>query len=204
MTRQKNNQGNVESCINKECPLHPSRYKEGCSLCNGNNQYRDRSKFVTDPKKLSLTEETYVHLSNEKDFDIVLDLEDRADEFETLRPSISKLAGWICTLDMMAKRFNCYEHERKRPPGGTPFGYVWFDYVRTVRHKPHPDLSYELAIVYLEKNGVRLDYWGTRVATQFDVEFEYVAAQQDNPFFLRKFGLIYNIPDDWDKEFRNF
>lgn len=185
-----------DACTNRECPLHPSRYDNGHSPCSGRNRYQDSSKFVTDANRLMLAEETYVYISAEDDYDIAVDLDERVDEFEALKPFLAFLAGHICEFDVEAQWFNSFKHERRKPQGGFPPGMVIFDYVRTIRREnPPPDFLYIPGVVYLEDNMVWLDYWGTKVGTQFPVGFEY----QEGRFHLRHFGIIENIPDDWDK-----
>lgn len=81
----------------------------------------------------------------------------------------------ICEMDNTVLRFNNKKHIKDMPLGQaklpSSFGYI-----------DKPDF-------------VTLDYWATEENNQFTVSFEY----KDNKFYLRKYGMFYCIPDDWDK-----
>ena len=70
----------------------------------------------------------------------------------------------------------------------------------------------DLALIYSEKmcnaaavyttnkvkgapNMIALEYWGTRENTQYLVKFEEI----DNKFILKSFGMVDDIPADWDE-----
>lgn len=136
------------------------------------NRYHDLDKFVTDSNKLTIINTSEVYISSPDNYDIVIDLENRIDEFETLKPFITLIAGNICKLDNMVQEYNrlhCRENE--------------FDF--------------DLTVIYLDRpNVIKLDYWGTRINTQFTAAFEFTS----NEFVLKSFGRIDNIPSDWNKE----
>ena len=137
------------------------------------NRYNDLGKFITDISELKIKNGSEVSISSEKDYDIVIDLDDRVGEFEELIPFIAIVARSICELDNMAQSFD------------------------VLHLKGSWQFPYDLEIVYLDRpNIVRLEYWGTIENTVFDVCFEY----KDNKFVLKSFGLREDIPDDWDKK----
>ena len=50
--------------------------------------------------------------------------------------------------------------------------------------------------IYIDKpNMIALEYWGTRENTQYLVKFEEI----DNKFILKSFGMVDDIPADWDE-----
>lgn len=58
------------------------------------------------------------------------------------------------------------------------------------------EFPYELEIIYMENpNSIVFDYWNTKNCSQLDITFEY----KKDKFFLRKFGSIDCIPDDWEE-----
>ena len=80
----------------------------------------------------------------------------------------------------------------------SPVGILRFDYAQSMENDPtagEKEFPFELAIIYLEHpNTVVLDYWCTTMNTQLAVTFEYKVGK----FFLRKYGAIDCIPDNWD------
>ncbi len=46
------------------------------------------------------------------------------------------------------------------------------------------------------KNRISFNYWCTTENSQLEVVFEY----KENKFFLRTYGAIDNIPDNWEAE----
>ena len=42
---------------------------------------------------------------------------------------------------------------------------------------------------------IALEYWGARENTQYLVKFEEI----DNKFILKSFGMVDDIPADWDE-----
>ena len=114
------------------------------------NRYHDIKKFVTDPEKLQIVNGSEVYISSEEDYDIVVDLKEHKEEFESLKPFIA-------------------------------FGESRF--------------PFDLELIFIDVSHVILEYWGTEVNTQFDVVFEY----SKDKFTLKKFGMIQDIPADWEK-----
>lgn len=56
--------------------------------------------------------------------------------------------------------------------------------------------DFQLAIIYINsKSQIRLEYWGIKDNTQFDICFEYISER----FILKSFGLEKDIPFDWNK-----
>lgn len=136
------------------------------------NRYHNSENFVTDISKLTIINTSEIYISGPDDYDIVIDLENRINEFEILKPFISLVTNNICKMDNMVQEYNrlhCRENE--------------FDF--------------DLTVIYFDKpNVIRLDYWGNRINTQFIVVFEF----NGNEFVLKSFGKINNIPSDWNKE----
>lgn len=52
------------------------------------DRYADMEKFITDPDKLQIVNGSEVYISSENDYDIVVDLQGRVEEFEQLKPFI--------------------------------------------------------------------------------------------------------------------
>lgn len=135
------------------------------------NRYIDLEKFVTTSNDLTIVNTSEVYISSAENYDIVVDLDNRISEFETLKPFISLIAMNICKIDNMVQEYNQLHCQDSR-----------FDF--------------DLAVIYLdEPNLIRLDYWGIKVNTQFTVFFEY----KNNQFILMGFGRINNISPDWNK-----
>ena len=143
------------------------------------DRYSDISKFITDPDKLTIADGECVYISGESYYDIAVDLEGCYGSFDEVKPFIAFLAGNINELDNTVQRFGC------RNGGG---------YDPTVDETP-----FELELVKIYKpNTVALGYFCTDVNSQFDAVFEYI----DGQFFLRSFGTVRNIPNDWEKQYR--
>ena len=134
------------------------------------NRYHDIKKFVTDPEKLQIVNGSEVYISSEEDYDIVVDLKEHKEEFESLKPFIAFIARNICELDNTAQKFNRLDSGESRFP-------------------------FDLELIFIDVSHVILEYWGTEVNTQFDVVFEY----SKDKFTLKKFGMIQDIPADWEK-----
>ncbi len=79
----------------------------------------------------------------------------------------------------------------------SPVGILRIDYSQSMEDNPAPQeekFNFILACIYIEeKNRVSLDYWCTTENSQLDVVFEY----KENKFFLRRYGIIDCIPDNW-------
>ena len=134
------------------------------------NRYHDINKFVTDPEKLQIVNGSEVYISSEEDYDIVVDLKEHKEEFESLKPFIAFIARNICELDNTAQKFNRLHSGESRFP-------------------------FDLELIFIDVSHVILEYWGTEVNTQFDVVFEY----SKDKFTLKKFGMIQDIPADWEQ-----
>lgn len=134
------------------------------------NRYHDIKKFVTDPEKLQIVNGSEVYISSEEDYDIVVDLKEHKEELESLKPFIAFIARNICELDNTAQKFNRLHSGESRFP-------------------------FDLELIFIDVSHVILEYWGTEVNTQFDVVFEY----SKDKFTLKKFGMIQDIPADWEQ-----
>lgn len=134
------------------------------------NRYYDIKKFITDPEKLQIVNGSEVYISSEEDYDIVVDLKGHKEEFESLKPFIAFVARNICELDNTAQKFDKLHSGESRFP-------------------------FDLELVFIDVSHVILEYWGTEVNTQFDVVFEYSKGK----FTLKKFGMIQDIPADWEQ-----
>ena len=135
------------------------------------NRYHDIRKFITDPEKLQMMNGSEVYISSEEDYDIVVDLEGHTEEFKRLKPFIAVIAQSLCELDNTVQKFNRL-------------------------HSGESQFPFDLKIVFIDGSYAILEYWGTEVNTQFDVVFEY----KENKFFMRSYGIIDNIPDNWEEE----
>jgi len=134
------------------------------------NRYCDIKKFITDPEKLQIVNGSEVYISSEEDYDIVVDLKEHKEEFESLKPFIAFIARNICELDNTAQKFNRLHSGESRFP-------------------------FDLELIFIDVSHVILEYWGTEVNTQFGVVFEY----SKDKFTLKKFGMIQDIPADWEQ-----
>lgn len=134
------------------------------------NRYHEIKKFVTDPEKLQIVNGSEVYISSEEDYDIVVELKEHKEEFESLKPFIAFIARNICELDNTAQKFNRLHNGESRFP-------------------------FDLELIFIDVSHVILEYWGTEVNTQFGVVFEY----GKDKFTLKKFGMIQDIPADWEQ-----
>ena len=144
-------------------------------LWNDYDRYSDPERFITDPTKLTLSENGEVVLSPEDAYDIVADLgRDSREEFEALRPRLARLAGELCGLDNMVQRFN-----------------------RLVLKKGWR-FPYDLAVVTLRGPEVVLEYWGREENTTFRVTFR----EGEEGYALTGFGALppERVPENWDRE----
>ncbi len=134
------------------------------------NRYHDIRKFITDPEKLQMMNGSEVYISSEEDYDIVVDLEGHTEEFKRLKPFIAVIAQSLCELDNTVQKFNRL-------------------------HSGESQFPFDLKIVFIDGSYAILEYWGTEVNTQFDVVFEY----NKDKWTLKKFGMIQDIPADWEQ-----
>ena len=165
------------------------------------DRYGDISKFITDPDRLVMEHDKSVYISREEDYDIWVDMEACCEYFEKIKPFIVTVAKHICEMDNTVQRFHYTMRFNDKPLGlaklPSPRGILRYDFNRCmVRGAKDEAFSFILAPVYIEKpDRVTLVYWATNENNQFDAEFEY----KDGKFFLRRYGMIDLIPDDWDK-----
>ena len=168
------------------------------------NRYGDISKFITDPNLLKVTEDECVYISDGNDYDIAVDIETCYAPFDEVKPFIAFLATQICELDNAVQRF----HRKKRIKNDgrgyvslpSPPGTFRIDYSQSMEDNPEPQeekFHFILAFIYMEeKNQISFEYWCTTENSQLEVVFEY----KENKFFLRTYGAIDNIPDNWEEE----
>lgn len=137
------------------------------------NRYSDASKFIT-PDKWALDSDGLVYISNEDDYDLAVDFERCCCSFEEAKPFIALVAKQINELDNTVQRF----------------------YNKQYNFSPLRETEFYLNLISLPKpEFVTLEYVFEKVNSQFDVVFEYKGGR----FFLREFGLVRDIPDDWDE-----
>lgn len=167
------------------------------------NRYEDISKFIIDMDQLCVADDGYVYVSKQEDYNIAVDMESSYGSLDEVKSFIIYLVKHICELDNLVQRFN----QKKRIKDGgrgyvclpSPVGVLRFDYSQSIENDPFPqekEFPYELEIIYMEPpNSIVFDYWNTKNCSQLDITFEY----KKDKFFLRKFGFIDCIPDDWEE-----
>lgn len=133
------------------------------------DRYSDIEKFITDPEKLQIVNGSEVYISNEENYDIVVDLQRDVTKFDNLKPFIALIAKNICELDNMAQKFDSL-------------------------HSKSNHFPYKVEIVFIDEPFFILEYWGTEENTQFDVVFEY----KEDKFVLKSFGTLQDIPANWE------
>ena len=163
------------------------------------NRYGDISKFITDIDQLQVTDDEVVYISSEDNYDIAIGLGGCYDTFENLKPFMVTIAKHICEMDNIVLKFNRTMRLNNKSLSTSLGNGYRYDYSTNVEKEPVPikkKFSYILSLVYIEKpNFVTFDYWATDQDNQFYVTFEY----KDGRFFLRTYGMVKCIPDDWDK-----
>ena len=171
--------------------------------CASFNRYGDLSKFITDPDLLQATGDGGVYISNEDNYDIAVYLETCYASFDEVKPFIVFLATQICELDNAVQRFHRKKRIKKNGRGyvrlpSSP-GTLSIDYSQSMEDNPTPQeekSDFILAYIYMEeKNQISFNYWCTTENSEFDVVFEY----KENKFFMRSYGIIDNIPDNWEE-----
>ena len=90
-----------------------------------------------------------------------------------LKPFISFVAKSICELDNTVQKFDSQHN--------------WIG--------PSAQFHYDIAVIFIDNPYIILEYWGTEENTQFDVVFEH----DKGKFFLRSFGTIQDIPENWEE-----
>lgn len=165
------------------------------------DRYGDISKFITDPNLLVMTEEKSVYISRTEDYDITVELEDCLCSFENIKPFIVTVAEHVCEMDNTIQRFHGTMRFSGEPLGParlpSPPGVLRYDFNKCmIRKSRESEFMFELAMIYIERlNSAALVYWAVDKNDEFAAEFEY----KDGKFFLRKYGMIDLIPDDWDR-----
>ena len=137
------------------------------------DRYADLSKFITDPGKLQVVNGSEVYISSEYDYDIAVDLQGHIEEFEQLKPFIAFLAKNICELDNTVQKFDSQHN--------------WIG--------SSAQFHYDIAVIFIDDPYIILEYWGPEENTQFDVVFEH----DKGKFFLKSFGTIQDIPENWEE-----
>ena len=171
--------------------------------CASFNRYGDLSKFITDLDLLQATGDGGVYISNEDNYDIAVYLETCYASFDEVKPFIVFLATQICELDNAVQRFHRKKRIKKNGRGyvslPSPTGTYRIDYSQSMEDNPAPQeekSDFILAYIYMEeKNQISFNYWCTTENSEFDVVFEY----KENKFFMRSYGIIDNIPDNWEE-----
>lgn len=136
------------------------------------DRYSDISKFITDPEKLTL-KNNECYISGENDYDIAVDLEICYGSFEEVKPYIPLITEHINELDNTVQRFD----NKWNGFSGLQETMYFLNWIGI----PKP-------------NFVTLEYICTDVNSEFNVLFEYKSKR----FYIREFGLVKNIPDDWE------
>ena len=137
------------------------------------DRYNDIDKFITDPDKFRVINGSEIYISSEDNYNIVVDLQGHTEEFEQLKPFIVLVAKNICRLDNIVQKF---ERQQNRNGSSSQF-------------------QYNIAVVFIDDPYIILEYWGTEENTQFDVVFEH----DKGKFFLKSFGTIQDIPENWEE-----
>ena len=135
------------------------------------NRYGDRSKFIEEESEIKIWDECYITISCEEDYDMAIYLEKGATEIDDIRKYTLSLVEYICELDNTVQKYN------------------------SIRFPEEHDFPYELVNIHIDRfEDLRLEYWGCE-NTQFYASFKWVQKR----FILKTFGLIKDIPEDWDK-----
>lgn len=116
--------------------------------------------------------EVVIYRESKWENEIVICLGDQADRFEELKPFIILTAENLCKMDYMAQKY---------------------EYDCDSSFADHFGIAY-ICLDALEK--VILTYYGTIENTEFDVAFQYL----NGMFILKSFGMVKDIPPDWDKK----
>ncbi len=146
------------------------------------NRYGNTNKFITDIDKLKMDKYGTVYISEEDDYDISVCLDEQMERFEELKPVIIKVAEHVCELDNIVQRYykKCCKNSQK----------YYKERYNIDDFEDYPET------IYIDKpNMIALEYWGTRENTQYLVKFEEI----DNKFILKSFGMVDDIPADWDE-----
>ena len=168
------------------------------------DRYGDITKFITDPDRLKIADGDCVYISGEKNYDIAVDLEGCYDTFENVKPFIALIAEHVCEMDNTVLRFHNTTRHNGKPLGlaklPSPEGILRYDYSKCIEktQEQRGEFFFILSLIFIEKpNFVTFDYWATNMNDQFSADFEY----RDGRFYLRTYGMIDLIPDDWEDKF---
>lgn len=134
-------------------------------------RYNDKSRLITNVGELQLTNGTEVMIYQEDQWhdDVVVDLGGQAETFEELKPLIIFAAKNLCKMDCIAQKYD----------GSDDFTE-----------------AFAAAYICLDMpDKIRLTYYGTTVNTAFDVVFQ----RADDELVLKSFGIVKDIPPDWEK-----
>lgn len=135
-------------------------------------RYTDNSKLVMDINELKLTEDALVliYYGDKRYDEVTVDLEGEESRYEELKPYIIFVAKNLCKMDCIAQKYSRDSEFAHR---------------------------YEVAYIRLNvKDIISLRYYGMIENTEFDVVFQYV----NGDFILKSFGMVKNIPLNWDKK----
>lgn len=145
-------------------------YREEETLIH--KRYTDILKLVTDIDELKLIQGTQVLIyRGDKWYDeVTVDLEGQKEQFEKLRPYIVSITKNLCEMDSIAQK---YSRDSK----------FAFNYQIACIHLSAPDI-------------ISMRYFGMIENTEFDVVFQHI----NGNFILKSFGMVNNIPPDWDKK----
>ena len=136
------------------------------------NRYEDRSRFVTDESEIKIYGDCYVPILNEGGYEIGIFLRKGASEIDDIKKYIMSLLEHICELDNIVQKYNSIVYPQEN------------------------DFPFELDCIQIDgPEDIRLGYDCYLFNTQFDVGFKWIG----NRFILKSFGLINDIPEDWDK-----
>ena len=138
-------------------------------------RYIDTEKLITKIDDLVLTEygEVYIYSGDKWYTDVFVDLEEKENQFEALKPMISYAAKNLCNLDLIAQKYCALKGES--------------------------NFAFEYEVAYINLNApdeISLRYYGMQVNTEFDVVFQCI----EDKFLLKRFGTVTEVSPDWDKE----
>lgn len=138
-------------------------------------RYTDSSKLIVDVNELKLTKQdtVLIYCEDESHDEIAVNLGAQAEKFEELKPYIIFIAKNLCKMDSIAQRYTALH-------GNSSFAD-----------------DYEIAYICLDApDKIRLGYYGINENTEFDVVFQHI----NGDFILKSFGMVKDIPPDWDRE----
>lgn len=137
-------------------------------------RYKDSGKLITDVHELELIQNAQVLIYREDQWydEVFVDLEGRAERFEKLKPHIVFVAENLSKMDTIAQKYSELHGNRSFAD------------------------SFEVAYILLDApDRIRLGYYGMRENTEFEVIFQRI----DDELILKSFGMVKDIPVDWDK-----